>query len=100
MRQLLTRGKWLVGGLVVPGILASLGKTGLAALVFVAVLVLGVACWVISDEERSARAIRLIFAGRGDSRCLESDPLRSKRSASTRVVNSASGSPKVPAQRT
>jgi hypothetical protein len=41
-----------------------------AALVFLAVLVLGAACWVISSGDRSDRVTRMIVARRGDVRHL------------------------------
>ena len=51
-------------------LLARLGVPALAALVFLAILVLGVICWIISDPERSERVNRMLLAKRGDARCL------------------------------
>src|SRR5690348_3137168 len=43
----------------------------LATVVVLAVLGLGVICWVINSPERSDRVNRMMFARRGDGRCLE-----------------------------
>ena len=56
------------------GLLAQLGMPALAALVFLAVLVLGVTCWIIGNGDRSDRVTRMIFARQGDARCLVPDP--------------------------
>lgn len=61
-------------GMVPAALLLRLGMPALAALVFLAVLALGVICWVISDQCRSDRMNRMLLAGRGDARCLEPDP--------------------------
>ena len=53
------------------GLIAQLGMWAPAAVVFLAVLVLGVICWIISSPERSDRVIRMILARRGDAKCLE-----------------------------
>jgi hypothetical protein len=43
----------------------------LAAVVVLTVLGLGVICWIINSPDRSDRVNRMIFARRGDGRCLE-----------------------------
>ncbi len=59
-----------VAGMLPTAVLARLGMPALAAVVFLAVLVLGVACWVISNPDRSDRVIRMMLARRGNVRCL------------------------------
>jgi hypothetical protein len=61
-----------VVGMLPAALLAQLGEPALAALVFLAILVLGVACWIISDPERSDRVNRMLLARRGNARCLAS----------------------------
>lgn len=62
-------GKVATGAL--PAILvAGLGLPALGSLVFMAVLVLAVACWVLSSEDRTARLSRVLLALRGNARCL------------------------------
>jgi hypothetical protein len=50
--------------------LARLGMPALGALVFLAILVLGMICWIIGDQDRSDRVNRMLLARRGDARCL------------------------------
>ncbi len=52
-------------------VLVRLGMPALAALVFLAVLMLGVICWIISSPDRSERVARMLLARRGNARCLE-----------------------------
>jgi hypothetical protein len=66
-------------------VLARLGMPALAALVFLAVLVLGVICWVISSPHCSERVARLMLARRGNDRCLGADlPARSPLASADR----------------
>ena len=60
-----------MAGLLPVAALARLGMPALAALVFLAMLVLATACWVISSDDRSARVTRIIYARRGDVRGLQ-----------------------------
>jgi hypothetical protein len=57
-------------GMLSAGLLAGLGRPAIVGLVFVAVLVLGVVCWVIGSGVRSERVTRMILARRGDAGCL------------------------------
>ncbi len=60
---------------VLPGaLLAGLGLPALGALVFLAVLVLVAACWVIGSGDRTERVSRILLAGRGDDSCLPPAP--------------------------
>jgi hypothetical protein len=62
-------GKVAAGAL--PAVLvAGLGLPALGGLVFLAVLVLGAACWVLGNEDRTARLSRVLLAWRGNARCL------------------------------
>jgi hypothetical protein len=54
-------------GLLPAAALARLGVPALAAVVFLAVLALGAACWVIANGDRSDRVTRMIYARRGAS---------------------------------
>ena len=60
----------LVAGLLPATLLLRLGMPALAALVLLAVLLLGVICWIIGSGDRSDRVYRMMLAGRGDARCL------------------------------
>jgi hypothetical protein len=51
-------------------LVAGLGMPALIALVFLAILVLGVTCWVISSGDRSDRVTRMICARHGNTRYL------------------------------
>jgi hypothetical protein len=51
-----------------------LGKPALAAVLFLAVAVLAVACWVIDSDACTGRVARLMLGWRGDARCLDSAP--------------------------
>jgi phage shock protein PspC (stress-responsive transcriptional regulator) len=53
--------------------LPRIGVPALAVVVVLTVLVLGVACWVINNPDRSDRVNRMMLARRGDGRCLQSD---------------------------
>jgi hypothetical protein len=63
-------------GTLPAALLAGLGMPALAALVFLAVVLLGVFCWIIDSAHRSDRVTRMIFARRGDVSCLEPLPHR------------------------
>jgi hypothetical protein len=58
-------GKIATGALSVTAI-SRLGPPALAAIVFLAVLVLGVVCWVISDDARVNRITRILAAMHGN----------------------------------
>jgi hypothetical protein len=59
-----------LAGILPAAALARLGMPALAAAICLAVLILGVACWVISSGDRSDRVTRMIYARHGDARCL------------------------------
>ena len=60
----------MVAGMLPAAALARLGVPALAAVVFLAVLTLGAACWVITSSDRSDRVTRMIYARHGDARSL------------------------------
>jgi hypothetical protein len=66
----LRRAARVVAGVLPAAVLARLGMPVLAAVVFLAVLALGAACWVIASDDRSDRVTRMIYARRGDARSL------------------------------
>jgi hypothetical protein len=75
MKTALTRavkhGSRTVAGMVPVAVLLRLGMPALAALVFLAVLMVGVTCWIISSDARTGRVNRMMLARQGDARCLE-----------------------------
>jgi hypothetical protein len=77
-----------VAGIVPAALLVRLGMPALAALVFLAVLVLGVICWIIGSPGRSDRVNRTMLAMRGDVRCLEPGPSAPSSSASRQLRQS------------
>jgi len=52
-------------------LLARLGVPALTAVIVLVVLVIGVTCWIISNDDRTGRVNRMMLAIRGDARCLE-----------------------------
>ena len=70
MKSALTLTGRAAAGILPAAALAKLGIPALAALVFLGVLVLGVICWIISDQGRSDRVNRMLLARRGNARCL------------------------------
>jgi len=73
------------GALSAVVLVAGLGLPALGGLVFLAVLVLGVACWVIGSEDRTDRVSQVLFAWRGNADC------RSCSSASRSRASFAAG---------
>ena len=71
MKNVLKHAGKVVGGMLPAAVLVRIGMPALAAAVFLAVLVLGVICWIISSPERSDRVNRMLLARRGDARCLK-----------------------------
>lgn len=71
MRNLLRNLSRAAGVVAAAGAAVRIGVPMLAGVMFLALLVLGIACWVISSGDRSDRVTRMIYARRGDVRCLE-----------------------------
>ena len=71
MKDALKHAGRAAAGMLPVALLARLSVPALAALVFLAILVLGVTCWIISDPARSDRVTRMMLARQGDARCLE-----------------------------
>jgi hypothetical protein len=61
----------VTAGLLPAALLAKLGMPARAALIFLAVLVLGVICWIVSNDDRCERVSRIMLAKRGNARCLK-----------------------------
>jgi len=62
----------------VTGVLSAalVGKAGipvLAALGCLTVLGIAVVCWIVNSQDRSMNLSRILFARRGDARCLDPD---------------------------
>jgi len=66
----LRRAGRVAAGMLPAAVLVRLGTPALAAAVFLAVLALMAACWVIASGDRSDRVIRMIYARHGDARSL------------------------------
>jgi hypothetical protein len=63
-----------IAGLLPAALLIKLGMPALAALFLLAVLTLGLICWIISNRDRSDRVARMILAWHGNARCLSPAP--------------------------
>ena len=74
MKKALKHASRWVAGLLPAALLAGLGMPALAALVFLAVLMLGIICWVIKSADRVDRVSRMILAVHGDASCLAPAP--------------------------
>ena len=74
MKSALKHAGRTVVGMVPAAFLVRLGVPALVALVFLAVLMLGVICWIINSSDRSDRVTRMIFARHGNATCLEPKP--------------------------
>ena len=86
----LRRAGRVAAGMLPAAVLARLGMPALAAVVFLAVLALGAACWVIASGDRSDRVTRMIYARHGDARSLVPG---STAAPGTRFPPSASAGP-------
>ena len=69
----LRRSGKVAAGAVPAALVAGLGLPALGGLVFLAVLLLGVACWVIGSKDRTDRVSRVLLAWRGNAGCLARD---------------------------
>ena len=68
--NVLRRAGKVAAGALPAALVAGLGLPALGALVLLFVAVLGVACWVIRSEDRTARVSRVLLAWRGNASCL------------------------------
>lgn len=64
------RGGQATAGILPAVALVRLGIPALVAVVFLAVLVAGVICWVVSSADRTDRLNRIMLARQGNARCL------------------------------
>jgi hypothetical protein len=60
----------IAAGALPAALLAKFGMPALGALVFLAIVVLAVICWVIASGDRTDRVSRIMLAGRGEASCL------------------------------
>lgn len=74
MKSIVKYAGQVVAGTLPAALLVRLGMPVLAALFSLAVLVLGVICWIIGSQERSDRVARMMLARRGNARCLKPSP--------------------------
>jgi hypothetical protein len=82
----------VTAGLLPAAALARLGVPALAAAVFLAVLALGAACWVIASGARSDRVTRMIYARHGNARSLPpGSPAAPARASRRKPTRSADG---------
>ena len=65
--------------------MVGLGLPALAALIFLAVLVLGVACWVIGSEDRTEHVSQMLLAWRGNANCLARNDVDSPSAPAVRL---------------
>jgi hypothetical protein len=63
----------VAAGAIPAALIAQLGLPALGGLLFLAVLVLAVACWVIGSRDRTERVSRMLLAWRGNVGCLAQD---------------------------
>jgi hypothetical protein len=70
MRSALKGAGRVIAGILPAAALARLGMPALVAAVFLAVLVVGTACWIVASDDRSDRVTRMIYARHGDARSL------------------------------
>jgi hypothetical protein len=56
-------------GIAPAALMARLGLPALGALVFLAVLAAGVACWMLGSDARAARVSQVLLAWRGNPGC-------------------------------
>ena len=68
--NILKHAGWTAAGALPAALLAELGMPALGALVFLAIVVLAVICWVIASGDRTDRVSRIMLAGRGEASCL------------------------------
>lgn len=54
--------------------LSRIGTPTLATVVVLAVLGLGVICWIINSADRCDRVNRMLLTRRGEARCLDLEP--------------------------
>ena len=66
-RGVLRRAGRTAAGALPVALLAGLGLPALSALVFLAVAVLAVTCWVIASRERTDRVSQMMLARRGQA---------------------------------
>jgi hypothetical protein len=71
MKRALRHASRAAVGMLPVAVLAQLGMPGLAAMVFLTVLGLGMACWIISSDARTGRVNRMMLARQGNARCLD-----------------------------
>jgi hypothetical protein len=71
MKSALKHAGRAAAGMLPAAVLVRLGMPALVTLVFVAVLMIGVICWIISSDDRTDRVNRIMLARRGNAKCLE-----------------------------
>jgi hypothetical protein len=71
MKSTLRRAAHVVAGAIPVAFLARLGVPTLGALVFLVIVGIAVACWVIGSPDRTERVSRLLLACRGNVACLQ-----------------------------
>jgi hypothetical protein len=73
IRAVFRRVGKLAAGAVPAALVAGLGLPALGALVFLAIPVAGIACWVFGSDARADRVSRVLLAWRGNPGCLARD---------------------------
>jgi hypothetical protein len=72
-------------GVAPAALVVGLGLPALAGLILLAVLVLGVACWVIGSEDRTEHVSQMLLAWRGNANCLARDNADSPSAPAVRL---------------
>jgi hypothetical protein len=65
----LRRAGQMMAGAIPAALMARLGMPALGAVVFLAVVVLAVTCWVIASGDRTDRVSQMMLARRGQASC-------------------------------
>jgi hypothetical protein len=76
VKTIMKRAGRTAAGVLPAALLVQLGLPALAGVIFLAILMMGVICWVIGSDARTDRVTRMMLARRGDARCLKPEPAR------------------------
>lgn len=73
MTVMLSRAGKIMAKTVPVALIAGIGLPALGALLFLAVLATGMACWVLGNDARAERVSRVLLAWRGNPGSLRAD---------------------------
>lgn len=72
-------------GVLSAALVGRFGIPVLAGLGFLIVLGIVMVCWIVNSKDRSTNLSRILFARRGDPRCLDPDPIGHATQAKSRT---------------